>query len=164
MLLLTTLTPNKQHFSTHQTVYYTKITGHTNYQVEICHPDKINFNIVLSTFLFFHDDLSTFLFFQISSVTHDQNYISTKRPRPLAEIERLKNSYPEFMDFKNKYTKAKETVTIYETMQSKDQVVSLNPTKENDKIFQYYTGLPSFLVSDALLDYFTDETSNMQYF
>ena len=79
------------------------------------------------------------------------------------EIDRLKESYPEFMDFMNDYAKAKETVTVYEAMLSKGQVLCLDLIKENDKLFQYYTGLPSFLVFDALLDYFADKTSNMQY-
>ena len=79
------------------------------------------------------------------------------------EIDRLKESYPEFMDFMNDYAKAKETVTVYEAMLSKGQVLCLDLIKENYKLFQYYTGLPSFLVFDALLDYFADKTSNMQY-
>ena len=105
-----------------------------------------------------------FLFFQLSSINHDHDYLSTKRLGPLVEeIDHLKDSYPEFMDFMNDYTKAKETLTVYEAMLSKGQVLSLDLIKENDKMFQYYTGLPSFLVFDALLDYFADKTSNMQY-
>ena len=67
------------------------------------------------------------------------------------------------MDFMNDYTKAIETVKVYEAMLSKGQVLCLDLIKENDKLFQYYTGLPSFLVFHALLDYFSDNTSNMQY-
>ena len=67
------------------------------------------------------------------------------------------------MDFMNDYTKTKETVTVYEAMLSKGQVLSLDLIKGNDKMFQYYTGIPSFLVVDALLDYFADKTSNTQY-
>ena len=79
------------------------------------------------------------------------------------EIDHFKESYPEFMDFMKDYAKAKEAVTVYEAMLSKGQVLCLDLIKENDKMFQYYTGLPSFLVFDALLDYFADKTSNMQY-
>ena len=98
------------------------------------------------------------------SVLHDHDYnITCVRGGRIAEqLDNLTRTCPEIGDLLVDYSLAKEKADLYESLDEKGQIFSLNAIK-NTNLFQYYTGLPSYDVFSALYNDLEPEAKDMQY-
>ena len=79
------------------------------------------------------------------------------------DVDKLRQRHPEFGQFLQDYSHAKDIEETYLRMCSKGQILTLDSVKHPQKSFLYHTGLPSYEVFDALFVYLQDKACDMQY-
>lgn len=105
-----------------------------------------------------------FAHLQALSVSRDHDYLHTERTgRVVKLIDDAQSACPEFKDLLVDYNTASVDQQRLEMMVIKGQILSLAAIKDNDSLFQYYTGLPSYSVFVSLLQFLLPVAQDMQY-
>ncbi|XP_055958788.1 uncharacterized protein LOC126830983 [Patella vulgata] len=98
------------------------------------------------------------------STQHDHDYLSTIRTGRLAEaIDNLTSQHPEFSTFLHDYNTAIQKATAFDEHNQKVQILTLYNVKDDDNLFRYFTGFPTYSVFLALFNYLEDKVIDMKY-
>ncbi|XP_050389561.1 uncharacterized protein LOC126808685, partial [Patella vulgata] len=93
------------------------------------------------------------------STQHDHDYLSR-----LAEaIDNLTSQHPGFSTFLHDYNTAIQKATAYDEHNQKVQILTLYNVKDDDNLFRYFTGFPTYSVFLALFNYLEDKVIDMKY-
>ena len=103
-------------------------------------------------------------FSSILQLQHDHDYQHTSREgRVVDTFDKLLAEHEEFRDLMHEHKVAVEVMDDHMKKISKGQVFALEYIKENEKLFAFYTGLPSYQVFTMLFQYLRTKAEDMQY-